>query len=69
MEADRDEIIRKAILEKLSPGIDFFTADDILAVAGVTEQALAEIYSSIHVPPPPAKMRNKKIFAEKLQAI
>lgn len=53
MEADREEIIRKAILEKLSPGIDFFTADDILAVAGVTEQALAEIYSSIHVPPPP----------------
>ena len=29
MEADREEIIRKAILEKLSPGIDFFTADDI----------------------------------------
>lgn len=52
MEADREEIIRKAILEKLSPGIDFFTADDILAVAGVTEQAqLKEISESIPIPP------------------
>ena len=51
MEADREEIIRKAILEKLSPGIDFFTADDILTVAGITNQQLEEIRRGIRVKP------------------
>lgn len=51
MEADREEIIRKAILEKLSPGIDFFTADDILAVAGIEQEQLKEISESIPIPP------------------
>ena len=43
METDREEIIRKAILEKLSAGFDLFTADDILTVAGITNQQLEEI--------------------------
>lgn len=50
---DREEIIRKAILEKLSSGFDYFTADDILAVAEIDEAQLKEISDSIHVPPPP----------------
>jgi hypothetical protein len=48
---DREEIIRKAILEKLSSGFDYFTADDILAVAEIDEAQLKEISDSIHVPP------------------
>lgn len=49
---DREKIIRKAILEKLSSGFDYFTADDILAVAEIDEAQLKEISDSIHVPPP-----------------
>lgn len=49
---DREEIIRKAILEKLSSGFDYFTADDILAVAEIDEAQIKEISDSIHVPPP-----------------
>lgn len=30
MQDEREEIIRKAIIEKLSSGFDYFTADDIL---------------------------------------
>lgn len=48
---DREKIIRKAILEKLSSGFDYFTADDILAVAEIDEAQLKEISDSIHVPP------------------
>lgn len=51
METDREEIIRKAILEKLSAGFDLFTADDILAVAGITNQQLEEIRRGIRVKP------------------
>lgn len=39
----RDEIIHKAVLEKLSEGINFFTADDILVVAGIDEIKLQQI--------------------------
>ena len=46
---DREEIIRKAILEKLSSGFDYFTADDILAVAEIDEAQLKEISDSMHV--------------------
>lgn len=51
MAKDREEIIRKAILEKLNSGFDYFTADDILAVAEIDEAQLKEISDSIHVPP------------------
>lgn len=51
METDREEITRKAILEKLSAGFDLFTADDILTVAGITNQQLEEIRRGIRVKP------------------
>lgn len=51
METDREEIIRKAILEKLSAGFDLFTVDDILTVAGITNQQLEEIRRGIRVKP------------------
>ena len=51
METDREEIIRKAILEKLSAGFDLFPADDILTVAGITNQQLEEIRRGIRVKP------------------
>ena len=57
---DREEIIRKAILEKLSSGFDYFTADDILAVAEIDEAQLKEISDSIHVPPPPRRDQTQK---------
>ncbi len=37
------EIIQKAVLEKLSEGINFFTAEDILIVAGIDDKKLREI--------------------------
>ena len=57
---DREEIIRKAILEKLSSGFDYFTADDILAVAEIDEAQHKEIYESIHCPPPPRRDQTQK---------
>ena len=50
---DREEIIRKAILEKLSSGFDYFTADDILVVAEIDEAQLKETSDRVQVPPPP----------------
>jgi len=44
---DRDEIIQKAVLEKLSDGPNFFSADDILAVAGIDERKLEMIAENI----------------------
>ena len=43
----RDEIIREAVLEKLSEGINFFSADDILTVAGIDENQLRKISENI----------------------
>ena len=51
METDGEEIIRKAILEKHSAGFDLFTADDILTVAGITNQQLEEIRRGMRVKP------------------
>ncbi len=39
------EIIQKAVLEKLSEGINIFTADDVLIVAGIDDKKLREIAS------------------------
>lgn len=33
----REEIIQRAVIEKLHEGIQFFTADDILIVAGIDD--------------------------------
>ena len=54
---DREKIIRKAILEKLSSGFDYFTADDILADAEIDEAQFKEISDSIHAPPAGARPR------------
>ena len=43
----RDKIIRRAIFEKLSEGINFFSADDILIVAGIDDAQLNMIAESI----------------------
>ena len=51
----RDEIIRKAVLEKLSEGINFFSADDILAVAGIDEGQLKRISDSIQIEAAPVQ--------------
>lgn len=47
MEDKREAIIRQAILCKLGNGLDLFTADDLLTVAGITEEQLEEISGSI----------------------
>lgn len=43
----RDEIITKAVMQKLHEGFDFFTADDILTVAGIDGEKLAEIQAAV----------------------
>ena len=43
----RDEIITKAVMQKLHEGFDFFSADDILTVAGIDDKKLAEIRDAI----------------------
>jgi len=43
----RDEIIHKAVLEKLSEGINFFSADDILVVAEIDDTQLKQISENI----------------------
>lgn len=40
---ERMEIIKKAVLERLSEGVNFFTAEDILIVAGIDDNKLHEI--------------------------
>lgn len=45
--AKRDEIITKAVMQKLHEGYDFFSADDILTVAGIDDKKLAEIRATI----------------------
>lgn len=43
----RDEIITKAVMQKLHEGFDFFTADDVLTVAGIDDKKLTEIRAAI----------------------
>lgn len=44
---ERDEIIAKAVMQKLTDGIEFFTADDILKVAGIDNTKLRQIHETI----------------------
>ncbi len=46
MENDREKLLQRAILCKLGNGIDMFTADDLLTVAGITDNDLEEIWDS-----------------------
>ena len=50
-----DDVKRRAVLEKLSEGINFFSADDILAVAGIDEEQLKRITESIQIETAPAQ--------------
>ena len=43
----RDDIIKNAVLEKLSEGINIFTCDDILTVAGIDDAQLQAIAETI----------------------
>ena len=59
MQDEREEIIRKAIIEKLSSGFDYFTADDILTVAEIDETQLKQIAENI-CPPISQKPKTKR---------
>ena len=51
MQDEREEIIRKAIIEKLSSGFDYFAADDILTVAEIDETQLKPVsYTHLTLP-------------------
>lgn len=43
----REEIIANAAMVKLNGGLDYFCADDILAVAGIDKPKLAQIKDTI----------------------
>jgi len=43
----REEIIQRAVIDKLQEGIQFFTSDDILVVAGIDDKKLAQIKKQI----------------------
>lgn len=45
----REEIIQRAVIDRLQEGIQFFTSDDILAVAGIDDKKLAQIKNQILV--------------------
>ena len=51
MNSQREDIVRQAVLAKLGSGFEFFTADDILAVAAIEQEQLKEISESIPIPP------------------
>ena len=59
MDADREEIIRKAIIEKLSSGFDYFTAADILTGAVIDDTQLKKIAENIR-PPIPKKPKTRQ---------
>ena len=61
----RSEIIRKAVLEKLSEGINFFSADDILTVAGIDDAQLKKISDSIKLEAVNAQEGRRKTAAKK----
>ena len=46
----RNEIIEKAIIEKLTGGVNIYTADDILTAANITEKEIQDFH---------AKMKNE----------
>ena len=39
----RKKLIAQAVLNKLSPGPEFYTADDILVAADISDQKLQEL--------------------------
>ena len=59
---EREDIIRRAVLDKLGNSLNFFTADEILTVAGITPAQIKEIEETITAKTKPiaAKATNRK---------
>jgi len=47
MNNKREELIKSALLNKVSDGMDIYTADDILIVADITDAELQEFQDKI----------------------
>ena len=47
MKNKREELIKRALLDKLNDSIDIYTADDILTVANIDETELTELRENI----------------------
>ena len=43
----RDELIKKALIDKLSGNISIYTADDILTVADISDEEMYEFQDKI----------------------
>ena len=43
----REELIRRALMEKIAGGMDIFTADDILAAADITDEEMQEFQEKV----------------------
>ena len=43
----REELIRRALMEKIAGGMDIYTADDILTVADITDEEMQEFRENI----------------------
>lgn len=44
----RDELIKSALMDKISDGFNVYTADDILTVADISEAERKEFIEKIH---------------------
>ena len=47
MSKKRDELIKSALMAKLSGGIDIYTADDILTAADISDAELQEFREKV----------------------
>ena len=45
----RDEIIKKALVDKLSGNISIYSADDILTVADISEEEMWEFHNKFKI--------------------
>ena len=48
MSKKRDELIKSALMAKLSGGIDIYTADDILTAADISDAELQDFREKVH---------------------
>ena len=49
MKNKRDELIQKALMDKLSGNISIYSADDILTVADISDEEMQEFYKKVTV--------------------
>ena len=45
----REELIKSALLEKLSGGMNIYTADDILVVADISDEEMQDFHEKIKI--------------------